>query len=752
MKQVVARLVFLISIFSSGACDDEGRPTAPVDGSTGGRRDGAAGQSGSAVDAAGAGGLGSVDGGADAGTAGAGGSMSATERAAAAMEFHAQVRMRPGWSLSDRQDLQAYLAADPRVVETGIGPDGTVWGQFRGGGVFKAVPPRSRSGQPRLPLVAGEIGRTTRPPTLFANQLPGKKSAYVGTAEIGCDFTFKSPIIAGWLREQGYDVNEQEPTIEFLKDLPQYGVFYLDGHGSEPSRSEDFTDIETASELTPMTRAALLETYEEDILERRLDYGSSTSCTNLHFYFTDHFVTEYMAGHLAQNALVVSDTCSSALDPRIRQAWGVAGASVYVGWSNTADDVQALHVMLPFFDLLLGVGGTYEIPAAGGHFPIPGEIGPWTPPPRPFDLASILAFMSMKGLVNLPCTACDRRRPTSTPVPENVLPAADAGVPADGGPGGTGGSGSGGVGGGGSGGSGGTGGSAGVGGTGGTGGTGGRPLPPLDFVATVLSDGFSVLRPTIYRMDVNEAMGLLELHGIFGMQPGEVRIGGSMLPIASWEDTLVWATFQPQAEGGVVAVVERVKSNEVPLTRWTLSYTMNTDISGMYGVPEGALIQRYSCTVGFRADVHKQRNTPQSPLTAPPSIAIAITQDSSCDWEMAGSGTAAGISYDVGGSGRSTPSFVGFMDLANRRLIIQNTAPRTMIGQIRVASVSGTTSGALIYNSAQGAAQGEPTFIGGQGTLELPLDDQFSSQGGRRTNFVWTPLVATSLPTAQTPG
>ena len=132
-----------------------------------------------------------------------------------------------------------------------------------------------------------------------------------------------------------------------------------------------------------------------------------------------------------------------------------------------------------------------------------------------------------------------------------------------------------------------------------------------------------ILKPTILRI-LNQSIGgspdekfsTLWLEGDFGDDPGEgmrnVKWGGQLQQVLKWEgpNRIYVRVPNPAPVGNVQVTVYRgynSKSNEVPITQWTVPFTWTyTDA--------GTLTEKMELSVKFRGDIHGERIYPEDPV------------------------------------------------------------------------------------------------------------------------------------------
>jgi hypothetical protein len=114
----------------------------------------------------------------------------------------------------------------------------------------------------------------------------------------------------------------------------------------------------------------------------------------------------------------------------------------------------------------------------------------------------------------------------------------------------------------------------------------------------------------------NEKYSTLWLEGDFGDDPGEgkrnVTWGGQLQQVLKWEGAsrIYVRVPNPAPVGNVQVTVHRgynSKSNEVPITQWTVPFTwVYTDA--------GSLTEKMELSVKFRGDIHGERIYPEDPV------------------------------------------------------------------------------------------------------------------------------------------
>ncbi|MDZ4723309.1 MAG: hypothetical protein SGI97_05335 [candidate division Zixibacteria bacterium] len=140
------------------------------------------------------------------------------------------------------------------------------------------------------------------------------------------------------------------------------------------------------------------------------------------------------------------------------------------------------------------------------------------------------------------------------------------------------------------------------------------------FQYTAGTGDFGILSPSIRYMAVVEHFDTLYITGFFGSDPGSkgrVIVGGTELPIYSWEPGMIFAFIPNTGVGSVGPVTVEIdgltgpssstkrKSNVVNLTEWHGLFTYKAD-------DFGSLLGKIVIDAHFRADVHSFRDFPHT--------------------------------------------------------------------------------------------------------------------------------------------
>jgi hypothetical protein len=176
--------------------------------------------------------------------------------------------------------------------------------------------------------------------------------------------------LASMLQAQNYQVNTDSPTVANLKTVGGDGVFYFSSHGGYVGKQGS-----TGTTLDPL-RYAVWTATRANILEDQLLEPEDVKNTiagppflivvwangdiKPHYAITARFVRNYFHDFSA-DSFVYLDACTSD-DPRtgpdsaqdFKQALFDKKASVYAGWSDEPDHLDAANNARLGFDRLLG--------------------------------------------------------------------------------------------------------------------------------------------------------------------------------------------------------------------------------------------------------------------------------------------------------------------------------------------------------------------------------------------------------------
>jgi hypothetical protein len=145
-----------------------------------------------------------------------------------------------------------------------------------------------------------------------------------------------------------------------------------------------------------------------------------------------------------------------------------------------------------------------------------------------------------------------------------------------------------------------------------------------------------IMAPTIQRLQVEEVVDQLVLHGVFGSEEGEVTVAGVTAGIDQWEPREIRATIPRSGVGSAGPVKVRVRgheSNVINLTSWRMGFDYTYDFG------RGDMQVVYDFDLHFRGDVSTWRRNPgEAPERVEP-FPWQAAQDSSATYQASGSYT-----------------------------------------------------------------------------------------------------------------
>lgn len=292
----------------------------------------------------------------------------------------------PGSDRVSRQAVLTELQGHPAFVRGGVSRDSSLWIRLTNGHYAGVASPRKHSSSPRWSLPGAG---TPRP---LAQGLPSSAQAYVGIAtDTTCGFANHETMISSWLRDQGYQISTADPLPEVLRAVGDTGVFHLNTHGlitEDDDTGEHLAVFQSTMREESWKR--LKERYPTEYATNEMTLMVDDSCKPRppvgYIGYTHKFVARYM--RFPQNSLVFLDACSSYDDAMV-SAFRTAGASIYLGWTNTVSDDASAIAKCTLYDLMLGQN---VIAATNLRIPEPAV------PMRPFDFQPAWDAVVMRGL------------------------------------------------------------------------------------------------------------------------------------------------------------------------------------------------------------------------------------------------------------------------------------------------------------------------------------------------------------------
>jgi len=284
---------------------------------------------------------------------------------------------------NENQQMLTYLRSKSDFVDSGLSPTGGVWGRFADGTTLVIANNVSRT-ETRAPLPSRAVqAKPTRAPGL-----PTTDKVILGES-IGSFWGAFLTEIEPWFIDQNYTIQTPASTVDALKNLSNVGVLLLAAHGTACPIRKDGPNVYIV--WTETLRAADGSTdkqYAADLADGSLTYfmgltfqGDTAQIkAETHYGITSKFVSKYWTGKFNPNSLVFVDACSStslnALE--FEMACLNAGASIYMGWSDSVVIRDGLVTASYLFDRMLGANQ------------FPDEE---TPPQRAFSWSSVMSDM-----------------------------------------------------------------------------------------------------------------------------------------------------------------------------------------------------------------------------------------------------------------------------------------------------------------------------------------------------------------------
>ncbi|MCM0606001.1 MAG: hypothetical protein KA715_07910 [Xanthomonadaceae bacterium] len=226
----------------------------------------------------------------------------------------------------------------------------------------------------------------------------------------------------------------------------------------------------------------------------------------------------------------------------------------------------------------------------------------------------------------------------------------------------------------------------------------------------------------------------MRINGDFGDEQGEVTV--SNLPLAnivSWKPNQIIVGLPstgPTSKGPVQVSVRGTKSNTVPITEWTGSFTLTNAWKKDYGAAGPQI--RLSCNnLRFREDFHRYRPSIHSdPVWVNPHLSLASPErGSSCSWSWSGEG----------------------VDSSGNRTVISATGPTSALS-ILEAPDNGYTFGLLGYlQNSRFSFSGIGVYPQGRVVTTNPAGRVILDQI-RTFSFNWDAFMAVTFPFDSTRG
>lgn len=192
-----------------------------------------------------------------------------------------------------------------------------------------------------------------------------------------------NPYMAKLLRKKGYQVTEEEATVEAFKNVTGDAVLHIRTHGGIGHTINDttFFALWTTTQCTKEIEAIYALDLKKIALVRMFE-SISGSEKAWHLGITSEFINAYW-GLFADGAYVHVSACwGGANSPSVdtlRRAMSIKGAALYTGWSYPTPIVHLDKTALFVFDRMLGTNALSDFKV--------------NPPQRPMGAVSVLREM-----------------------------------------------------------------------------------------------------------------------------------------------------------------------------------------------------------------------------------------------------------------------------------------------------------------------------------------------------------------------
>lgn len=292
----------------------------------------------------------------------------------------------------ENQDLLNLLQASPEVIDSGISSSGGVWAILSDGRPFVVANNVDRTETLAVSSLPSPGYRAT---ALDAREkpegLPTTDNVVLGTG-FGSYFDAATSEVSDLFVAQNYSPASDGASVEALKLQGNTGVVYLTTHGALAPIRRGGEPVFIAWTSTPRAPDGSSDAlYAEDLNDGSLTYFTALTFNgdpshpalgaSVHYGITSKFVTKYWTGKFNSNSLVFISACHSADPLALEFEFAVlnAGASLYLGWSDTMVIPQAVVSGAYLFDRLLGTNAVDPME---------------TPPQRAFSWAPVMADMA----------------------------------------------------------------------------------------------------------------------------------------------------------------------------------------------------------------------------------------------------------------------------------------------------------------------------------------------------------------------
>ncbi|MCW3051601.1 MAG: hypothetical protein JWN14_771 [Chthonomonadales bacterium] len=256
----------------------------------------------------------------------------------------------------DRNGLLTYVSSRSEFAQSGFTDDGNLFAVFKNNIPVIIITNRlvSADNTDRAAALARAV---------TAVDVPTSKIAHLY-------YSFDATITDGrrkiqtLLQDWGYQATLASPELDTLANgLQGDGVVYWDAHGSHLTLpSGTHTYLQTATLADAAAIASRMTRFADDFAHDRIalmvdqtiirQNGAPVTVSNSKFAINEEFITTHK-WRFGANSLVFINACSSAT-PAFQQAFLTANAGLFIGWSNTVNDSDAVKIAPIVFDRLLG--------------------------------------------------------------------------------------------------------------------------------------------------------------------------------------------------------------------------------------------------------------------------------------------------------------------------------------------------------------------------------------------------------------
>jgi hypothetical protein len=314
---------------------------------------------------------------------------------------------------ADNQELARFLSGYSELRDISISTDSCIWAEFTDGRLLTLVGNRGSSDTltneltalPAWPQAASSAGiargsvplsklggvplsLATAPPVLG---IPKSSKAYLLThPALGMDLSHPinwqaAPEMKTWFADYGYQVVQQDATLDALASVQNAGVFYYEGHSAFREDKQKFILVTATTIDEPISPGFSNDVHYAIILRPRPNRRN-------YYAVTPDFVQKYM--RFSDNSFVLINSCSAAAANAtvLVQAFfnPPVQASAFAGWTDSVQDSSAWRAARYLFDRLLGANQAFD--------PVRSPDFAETPPQRSFAYPDVLLDMQNRNL------------------------------------------------------------------------------------------------------------------------------------------------------------------------------------------------------------------------------------------------------------------------------------------------------------------------------------------------------------------